>query len=114
MIRAAATDAEEPGLHPRAAALDTEGFDLGSGHLFEAFARHLMVNLDAWQHDGFGEVAKRYLSRLSPQRGVCRKIDDNGDLLSHRAGARTQERRTLAAALATPSWLDPATGTPRL
>ena len=40
--------------------------------LLESFARHLMVSLDAWQQDGFGEVARSYLSRLAPKKGVRR------------------------------------------
>ena len=114
MIRTVAMGEQEPGLHPLAAALDAEGFfDLGSGRLIESFARHLMVAVDAWQQDGFAEVAKSYLSRLAPEKGVRREIDDNGDLLVRRAGKTGIERRPLVPALAQPSWLDPATGGPR-
>ena len=72
-----------------------------------------MVAVDAWQQDGFAEVARSYLSRLAPETGVRRRIDDNGDLLADRAGKTGTERRMLAPALAQPSWLDPATGAPR-
>src|SRR5262249_40327048 len=65
MIRTVAMGDEEPGLRPLSAALEEEGFDdLGSGRLVESFARHLMVALDAWQEQGFGEIAKNYLARL--------------------------------------------------
>ena len=112
MIRTVAMSEGEPGLRPLGAALEDEGFDdLGSGRLVESFARHLMVAIDAWQEKGFGEVAKNYLSRLSPEKSVRRDIDDNGDLLVRRAGQ--VERRPLVPALAVPSWLDPATGGPR-
>ncbi len=114
MIRTVAMGEPEPGLHPLAAALDAEGFDLGPVQLVESFARHLMVAVDAWQQDGFTAVAKSYLSRLAPEKGVRRDIDDNGDLLLRRIDKTLVERRQLVSALATPSWLDPATGGPLL
>ncbi len=67
MIRTVAMGEHEPGVRPLSSALDEEGFDdLGSGGLVESFARHLMVAIDAWQEKGFGEVARNYLSRMSP------------------------------------------------
>jgi hypothetical protein len=114
MIRTVAIGEHEPGLNPLAATLADEGFvDLGSGRLVESFARHLMVAIDAWQQDGFAEIAKSYLSRLKPEKGVRRDIAENGDLLVRRAGKAAVERRPLAAALAQPAWLDAATGGPR-
>jgi hypothetical protein len=114
MIRTVAMGVPEPGLHPLAAALDTEGFDLGSGRLLEGFARHLMVVVDAWQQEGFAEVAKGYLSRLAPEKGTRRDLEENGDLLVRRIGQIAAERRSLLPALAAPSWLDAATGSPLL
>jgi hypothetical protein len=70
-----------------------------------------MVAIDAWQEQGFGEIAKGYLPRLAPEPGVRRDIDDNGDLLVRRLDK--VERRPLLRALAQPSWLDPSTGGPR-
>src|SRR5262249_17347659 len=109
---------EEPGMRPLAAALEDEGFDdATSGQLVESFARHLMVAFDTWQESGFGEIAKNYLGRLSPENGVRRDIDDNGDLLvrpvSAGLGKVEVERRKLVTALAAPAWLDPDTGGPR-
>ena len=96
------------------AALEEEGFDeLGSGALVESFAGHLMVAIDAWQANGFGEIAKSYLARLTPEPGIRRDIDDNGDLLVRRVAAPTIDRRSLVQALSQPSWRDPATGGPR-
>lgn len=112
-IRTATVDDREAGLHPFATALDVEGFDLGSRGLLEGFARHLMVAVDAWEQEGFAEVARRYLSRLTPEKGMRSVIDDNGDLLMRREG-KTVERRPLVPALAARSWLDPTTGEPRL
>jgi hypothetical protein len=117
-IRIVAMGVGEAGLRPLAAALDEEGFDdLGSGRLVESFARHLMAVIDSFREKGFGEVAKSYLPRLAPEIGMRRDIDENGDLLVRRAGLETSsgevERRSLVAALAAPSWLDPATGGPR-
>jgi biotin-(acetyl-CoA carboxylase) ligase len=114
-IRTVAMTDTEPGLRPLSAALDEEGFDdLESGRLVESFARHLMVAVDSWQEQGFAEVAKNYLARLPTEKGVRREIDENGDLLLRRMGKPDVERRQLLPALATPSWLDPATGGPRL
>ena len=114
MIRTVAMGEEDPGLRPLAAALEDEGFDdAGSGRLVEGFARHLMVAIDAWQEQGFAEVAKGYLPRLLAESGVRRDIDENGDLLVRRAGKTEVERRRLVPALATPSWLDPGTAGPR-
>ncbi len=114
MIRTVAIGEEEAGLNPLSAALGDEGFaDAGSGRLVESFARHLMVALDAWAESGFAAVAKTYLPRLAAEQGVRRDIADNGDLLIRRIGSAEVERRALVPALATPSWLDPATGGPR-
>jgi hypothetical protein len=114
MIRTASIGGEEPGLHPLGTTLDAEGFDHDSSRLVESFARHLMVAIDTWQQDGFAEVAKNYLSRLSPERGVRRELDDNGDLLVRRVDKAAIDRRSLLHDLEIPSWLDPATGVPRL
>jgi hypothetical protein len=113
MIRTVAVGEHEPGLHPLAAALDAEGF-VDLGRLAESFARYLMVTIDTWQQDGFAAVAQSYLTRLTPEKGVHRALDDNGDLLLRRIGKTADERRPLLPALAQPSWLDPATGGPRL
>lgn len=116
MIRIVSMMDDNGGLRPLAAALDQEGFDeLGAGKLVEAFARHFMVMLDAWQEEGFSAVSRSYLPRLKPdkEKGVRRDIDENGDLLVRRAGKTEVERRTLVSALAKPSWLDPKTGGPR-
>ena len=105
----------EEGLNPLTTALDEEGFDdLASDRLVESFARHLMVTIDAWQQNGFAAVAQEYLTRLSPESGVRRDIDDNGDLLIRRIGASEVERKALLPMLANPSWLDRKTGGPKL
>lgn len=114
MIRTVAIAEGEPGLHSLASALQDEGFEGGSDALVETFARHLMVAVDACQELGFEAVARQYLPRLAAQPGAVRAIDDNGDLLERRDGAPTPERRPLVPALTVPSWLDPATGGPRL
>jgi biotin-(acetyl-CoA carboxylase) ligase len=114
MIRTHSMGEQESGLHPLASALAAEGFDLASERLVESFARHLMVAVDAWQQEGFADVAKNYLARLAAEKGVPHAIDDNGDLLLRRTGSVSVERRKLVPSLTTPSWLDPATGGPRL
>lgn len=114
MVRTVSMAEGDAGLRPLSAALEDEGFDeTGSGSLVESFARHLMVQVDAWQEYGFSAVAKSYLSRLDAQKGLRRDIDDNGDLLLRRMGKVEVERRSLVSALATPGWLDPQTRGPR-
>ena len=95
---------DEAGLRPMSTALAEEGFgDVDSGDLAEGFARHLMMALDRWQEEGFAPIARDYLSRLA--RDAARGLGDTGELLlpdgTHRA---------LLPMLATPSWLDPASG----
>jgi biotin-(acetyl-CoA carboxylase) ligase len=114
MIRTVSLGEDEPGLTPLSAALEDEGFDgLGSGRLVESFARHLMSAIDAWQEEGFGEIAKNYLTRLAPESGARRSIDENGDLLVKRMTATEPVRHSLVNALSQVSWLDPATRGPR-
>ena len=73
-----------------------------------------MVEIDSWQEKGFAAVARDYLSRLKPEAGVSRNIDENGDLLVRRVGKVDVERRKLMPLLKTaPSWLDPQTRGPR-
>jgi biotin-(acetyl-CoA carboxylase) ligase len=113
MIRTVAMGADEGGLQPLAAALEEEGFvDLGSGALLASFARHLMVAVDTWQASGFAEIARSYLARLTPGRGGACELDGSGNLVVRESG-KAAERRSLRAALAQPSWLDPKTGGPR-
>ena len=112
MIRTVSMAEGDPGLRPLSAALEDEGFDdFGSARLVESFARHLMVQVDGWQDEGFAAVARDYLPRLKPEKGVSRSIDDNGDLLVRRVGKAEVERRKLVPVLqAPPAWLDPKTG----
>jgi biotin-(acetyl-CoA carboxylase) ligase len=113
-IRMVSMSRDGPELHPLSTALADEGFgDIGAERLVEGFARHLMATLDRWQEDAFAPVAADYLARLRPERGVRRSLDANGDLLTERAG-RPPTIRQLRSALASPSWLDPQTGGPRL
>lgn len=104
----------DAGLHPLATALEDEGFgDAGSERLVEGFARHLMVEIDRWQERGAAPIVQDYQSRLEPEHGVRREIDDNGDLQIWRSD-KSVERRNLRLSLSAPSWLDPNTGGPRL
>jgi hypothetical protein len=114
MIRMVAMGEGEPGLRPLAAALEQEGFDdLDPGRLVESFARHLMATVESCRENGFGQVAKRYLWRLTAANGLRREIDEQGDLLVRPASGGKLERRSIIGALAVPSWLDPKTGGPR-
>jgi hypothetical protein len=115
MIRTVSVTDAPLGIHPLSSALEQEGFgDAGAVQVTESFARHLMLTTDAWQVDGFDGAAREFLSRLSPERQVRRRIDESGDLITHRIGTDKTERRDLLKALATPSWLDPKLGGPRM
>nr|WP_061020883.1 biotin/lipoate--protein ligase family protein [Bradyrhizobium sp. CCH5-F6] len=115
MIRTVAMNDDDPGIHPLASALDQEGFgEAGAAQITESFARHLMLALDGWRVDGFDSVARNYLTRMPRERRTVQRIDDCGDVLTRRIGTDTIERSDLVQALATPSWLDPALGGPRL
>jgi hypothetical protein len=92
--------------------LEIEGFEMLDGAaLVASFARHLMVHFDTWREKGFVPVGQHYLARLLPQKGVKRGIDGNGDLLERTLRQpKEPQRRALIAALATPGWIDPASG----
>lgn len=112
-IRLVSMGGEEAGLHPLSTALADEGFgEIGAERFIEGFARHLMAAFDRWQEGDFAALARDYLARLPQERGVHHAIERNGDLRIERPG-RSAARRDLRAALATPSWLDPASGGPR-
>ncbi len=114
MIRVQSMSGQEPGVNPQVTALAEEGFaEVQAGAIVESFARHFMVAIDAWQESGFAALTKDYLPRLDLEKGLRRDIDENGDLLMRRTGSDAVERRSFIAALATPSWLDPATGEPQ-
>jgi biotin-(acetyl-CoA carboxylase) ligase len=114
MIRTVSMAEGEPGVRPLSTAIEEEGFDeTSAAELVGSFARHLMVQVDAWQEYGFKQIAKTYLTRLAPEKSARRDIDDNGDLLVRWTGRPDVERRSLIAALVKPSWLDPETRGPR-
>ena len=113
-IRLVALGKEEAGLRPLVTALEEEGFDdLGSGRLVESFARHFMVTLDAWRMGEVAALTKTYLDSLQVEKGAIPSLGSEGDLLVRWRGQREPDRHVLAATLAAPSWLDPASGGPR-
>src|SRR5262245_54398983 len=113
-IRTVGLGEQEAGLRSLATALDAEGFEeAGSDRLIESFARHLMVAVDAWRANEFASVIATYLAHLTVEKGASPSLAGNGDLLIKWRGQREPDRHDLAAALAVPSWLDPATGGPR-
>ena len=115
MIRTTAIRADEPGLRPLLGGLDELGFEApDAGEIISSFSRHLMAAFDEWSEAGVAPLARRWLERASP-RGQDARIADNGDLMvSRKPGQGFSPRQSLATALASPSWLDPATGTPWL
>jgi biotin-(acetyl-CoA carboxylase) ligase len=112
MIRTAGGDDEMSGLALSSTSLAAEGFETGAVPFFERFTRHFMAMLDSWQQEGFSDIARRYLLRLSPAASVPQSIDENGDLLSG-AVVGAQKRGSLTEALRQVSWLDGSTGSPR-
>jgi biotin-(acetyl-CoA carboxylase) ligase len=113
MVRVESMTDQEPGVNPEVTTLAEEGFGgLKSNEVIESFARHFMVAIDAWQESGFAAVARSYIERLPRATGMRRGIEENGDLLTRRTVSTAAERKSLVAALATPSWLDAATGEP--
>jgi hypothetical protein len=116
MVRASAVRGGETGSRPLNGALDELGFEaVDAGGIVASFARHLMSGLNEWSDAGFAPVERRWLGRL-PRKGDERlRLADNGDLLVSRGVILAPAgRRSLARALAAPSWLDPATGAPWL
>jgi hypothetical protein len=113
-IRLVALGKEEAGLRPLVTALGEEGFDdLGSGRLVESFARHFMVALDAWRTGEVAAITRQYLDGLQVEKGATASLGSEGDLLVRWRGQQGPDRHELVAALAAPSWLDPASGGPR-
>jgi Biotin/lipoate A/B protein ligase family len=116
MLIAAKPRAGDPGLTPVSTSLEDEGFFDSGRATVESFSRHLMTAFDRLAEDGFDPIADRYLARLPKQRAADqRTIDPHGDLfVTNDARKAPPERLSLREALQTPSWLDPATGLPRL
>jgi hypothetical protein len=115
MLRISAIRVQEPGLRPLFGALDELGFEtVNTGDIIASFSRHLMVGFDEWKESGFAPLARRWQARASPGEHGTR-IVDNGDLLvPARPGQAPSIRQNLAKALASCSWLDPATEMPWL
>lgn len=115
MIRTTVTRDDEPGLRPLCGALDEVGFEApDAGEIIASFSRHLMSAFHQWSETGFAPVARQWLERLS-RTGQGARLADNGDLLlSGKPGQGGFGRRSLAKAVASPGWLDPATGMPWL
>ncbi len=106
--------AGDPGLTPDSTSLDEEGFERdGHAAFVEAFARYLMRGFDSWRGDGFEAMSAAYLARLSGRRaGERLALDEVGDLLTMTGSCVI--RTALLPGLQASSWLDPATGGPRL
>jgi hypothetical protein len=113
-VRIVSMGENDAGLRPLATTLGDEGFDdAGSGRLVESFARHLMVAMDAWHANEFHTVTRTYLDNLQLEKGAIPSFDSKGDLLVRWRGQKEPDRHALAAALESPTWLDPKTGGPR-
>lgn len=92
-LRLAWPDSVITGDCPGETALLEEGFeDITPAGLTEAWARHLMANMDEWQARGTRRVAEKYLARLedfADEKGVKRGIDPNtAALVLDREGGR--------------------------
>lgn len=115
MIRTSVIRVNEPGLRPLFGALDELGFEaVDASEIIASFSRHLMVGFDEWKEAGFAPLARRWLDHLSPGSHDA-SIANNGDLLAPaKSGEALPTRQNLAEALASCSWLDPATEMPWL
>ncbi|MCV0395605.1 MAG: biotin/lipoate--protein ligase family protein [Rhizobiaceae bacterium] len=115
MIRTTVVGDDEPGLRPLLGALDEVGFETPDpGEIIASFSRHLMSAFHRWGKIGFAPVARQWLERF-PTTGPDVRLADNGDLLlSAEPSQKGPRRQSLAKALASPTWLDPATGMPWL
>ena len=83
---------------PLAMSLEEAGLgDIVPQAFVARFCRHLMAEIDEWQHVGFKGVGQRYLRRLEGGGGL-RGIESNGDLVEQADGAR--RRIAFIAALA--------------
>jgi biotin-(acetyl-CoA carboxylase) ligase len=112
-VRVATKPGEEPGNWTLGTSLEDEGFeDLSAAMLIESFSRHLMSVLHDYEEGGPRREIERWLHRLDRKglHGVL--ITGEGDLVV-REGS-TRNTRSLASALAQPSWLDPKTNEPWL
>jgi biotin-(acetyl-CoA carboxylase) ligase len=92
-LRLAWPESVTPGEHPGETSLQEEGFEeLTPAGLTEAWARHLMANMDEWNARGARRVAEKYLARLEEfagEKGVRRGIDPNSAaLVLDREGGR--------------------------
>ncbi len=114
MIRLSVMRGGDAGFRPLAGGLEELGFEApDAGTLIEGFARYMMSGWHDWQIRGFDTVAERYLARLPDEHRMGASLSEKGDLIlaDHADEAR---RKDLCAALAEPTWLDPATGAPWL
>lgn len=116
MVRTSIIKAGEPGFRPLHGSLDELGFEaIDAAEIIASFARHLMAGFHDLSEDGFADVAKHWLNRLTRDRGIRAQLSEDGDLLLYRGGGiEPVERRRLRDALAEPSWRDPNTGMPWL
>ncbi len=105
-LRVAFDEGVEPGSLPQVTSLLEQGFEpVEVGRLVESYARHLMAWLHDWQERGPRPLAEAYLARLAKPQAAKRGLDPaTGDLILHDDAGR-EERLSLAALLASPSWL---------
>lgn len=115
-VRVALPGDVEPGHAPGAAALEDEGFEgTGPAAIIESFARFLMLQVDVWRSSGYGPIIADYLARLSKERaGDSLSLTTDGDLRIRPASGAPEATLLLRPALETVTWLDRATGAPRL
>lgn len=116
MLIAAKVGPEEAGPTPLSTSFEDEGFDpRARENVAESFARHLLLNFNRYESDGFVPVATHYLRHLAQQYGAAHPlIGDNGDLLLQDANGTGHRRRLpIVPRLRKPSWRDPETGAVR-
>ncbi len=115
MVRAGGMRDLGLGLGPEITTLDDEGFAEWNPPEFAAsFARNFLVEVDSWAERGMAGIGPRYLARLEKSRGETRRgIDENGDLLVHKAEQTAAARVSLVEGLKKPGWFDSLLNEPR-
>lgn len=109
MLRTAGHYRTEPGEWTRGVALAEEGiWDIQPAEIVESFARHLMSALHDWSEFGPRHEVSRFMERMQQSTGSKVHLDEAGNLHAPLG------QKSLAEALAAPSWLDPKSGEPWL
>ena len=106
---------EEPGVHPLASALEQEGFgEAGAVQVTESFARHLMAPSMPGRPTGSTALRANIWAGLRANGKPAGGSTTTAIFCCAGSEQTRPSGMDLMQALATPSWLDPKLGGPRL